>query len=94
MSPAGRDIRLLERLKDPLLILLGNPGAGVGHANHHIVLGLLAANDDSPLFGEAAGIAQQVDDHLTNPGLVAENRRQIRRDFGLQIQPPRLQRGP
>ena len=66
---------LLELLEDPLVILGGDAGAGVGHRDAHLAVDLRRAHVDRPARGrELHGVREQVEDHLSDPALVALTR--------------------
>ena len=84
---------LLELLEDPLVILGGDARAGVGDRDPHLAVECAARHVDGPARRrELHGVREQVEDHLSDPALVAvddvdvRNRRQ--RDLDAVLRRP------
>ena len=74
----NRRIRLLEGLEQSRLLLVGNPDSGIFHleAEQQLITALLPqlrAQGHVPHGGKLAGIAEQVDQYLPQPGGIARN---------------------
>jgi hypothetical protein len=68
--PCGRGIGLGEFLEQLGLLLRGHPDAGIGHGDLDPVAAvdyLFDAQLNLALLGELAGIAQQIEQDLTQP---------------------------
>ena len=77
LLPGAGAVGLLELLEDPLLVGLGDPGAGVGHRDDEGAVGDPRLDRDLAGLGELDRVAHQVQQHLGDPPLVAPARRQI-----------------
>ncbi len=65
-------LALLELLEDPLPILGGDAGAGIGDRDPHLAVDPRRAHVHLPAGGrELHGVREQVEDHLLDPALVA-----------------------
>ncbi len=72
-------VRLAERLEERAHVLVGQPDAGVLHADAQLrAVGPLildhGAHDDGALVGELDGVADQVGQHLLEPQRIADQR--------------------
>ena len=76
MLATRRDIGLLKRLEDPLLIRRRNARTGIGDTNDDLLFFLVAAQHHAPLRSKAPRITQQVDHHLADARLITVNRRE------------------
>ena len=69
----GRAVGLAELLEQPGHLLLAHADAGIGHHEGEEAVVVLLALDvqaDLALVGELAGVAQQIEHHLADPGHV------------------------
>ena len=84
LTVAARVVELTKRLEDLLELVWMNSDSGVLDLEAETCggapLGLAAdSKDDAPLVGELGGVAQQVEQNLTQPPLVTANGRRQRR---------------
>ena len=71
-APGGRAVGLLERLEDAGALGLVDADAGVGHLEAHHVAGAgVEPQADLAGFGELHCVAQQVEQHLAQPQVIA-----------------------
>ena len=78
LSPACRNVGLLEGFEDSLLISGGNAWARVRYADHDVCVFLSTMEVDPTALRKAPCVAQQIDDDLANARFVTVDRRQVR----------------
>src|SRR5258708_5848060 len=76
LAPRARVVDLLELLKDARMVRLRDPGPSVPDADLEHAVQYHRRHDDGAMVGELDGIAEEVDEHLRDPTLVAVSGRE------------------
>src|SRR5262245_24554157 len=84
--PRARAVGLLEFLEDSLPVRLGDPRSGVGDRYDEGVAVAIGGDPHRADIRELDGVADEVQQHLREPPLVAAARRQVRRDARVERQ--------
>src|SRR5579862_409729 len=79
-----RIVGLMEFIENPLLLARGDAGPGIAHRNIEEAVRLGSGDGDLALVGEFDGIANEIEEDLSDAPLVAPPGRKPRLDLALQ----------